>query len=107
MVMLYVSSSSVVVSNVVFQWPIAVVPVPSVAYSQVVSLVGLISLNVVLNMVVVLSFVDAFICMVPFCMVLFVGVIIDAFGSVLSMVMEMFVEVFTLPPMSVAFALRL
>jgi len=85
-----------------------VVPEFSCAYSHPVSVLsGRIILNVTLNTLLTLSFTDAFISMVVFCVEPFRGVTADMFTGVLSIVMLMFCDVFARLFVFVAFVLRL
>jgi len=68
---------------------------------------ALMSLNVALSTFVSVSLTDAFIRRFPAIVVSFVGLIIETFGLVLSMVMDRFWLMFVFPAISVAFTLRL
>jgi len=94
------------VSNVVFQWPLFMVPAPSVVYCHVVVVVGFVSLMVTLNMPLVVSFAEMFMRKFVDCTVLLVMPVIAAVGLVLSMVIERFCVMFV-PCWVVVFALRL
>jgi len=84
-VMLY-SPSGIVRVNVAFQCPVVLEPAPSVAFTHSDVVVGLMSLYVTFRTLEVVSFTDVFIRKGPVCVVSVVGVVMVAFGFVLSMV---------------------